>query len=155
MTTGHNTTLPGKHLQISGDFAGYAQLQIERAHSGVQAMFMQGCAGDANPFPRGSEEIASLHGRALGDEVLRVLNTDLQPVKGPLCTALRQVELPLADPFPVDMLTGGKAIAAEAAELLGGETEGETEEIGKVSAAVAELVKYSLVTRREDAASRR
>lgn len=92
----HNTTLTGKHLQISGDFAGYAQVQIERAHRGAQAMFMQGCAGDANPFPRGSEEIARLHGRALGDEVLRVLKADLKPVQGPLRTVLRRVQLPLA-----------------------------------------------------------
>ncbi len=92
----HNTTLTGKHRQISGDFAGYAQVQIERAHRDVQALFMQGCAGDANPFPRGSEEIARLHGRSLGDEVLRVLEADLQPVRGPLRTRLRQVALPLA-----------------------------------------------------------
>ncbi len=91
----HNTTLTGKHLQISGDFAGYAQAHIERAHPGVQAMFMQGCGGDANPFPRGSEEIARIHGMTLGTEVLRVLATTLQPVRGTLDTELAQVELPL------------------------------------------------------------
>lgn len=92
----HNTTLTGNHLKISGDFAGYAQIQIERAHQDVQAMFMQGCGGDANPYPRGSEEIASLHGRSLGDEVLRVLQTNLQPIRGSLGTVQRQVKLPLA-----------------------------------------------------------
>jgi hypothetical protein len=92
----HNTTLTGNDLKISGDFAGYAQVQIEQAHENAQAMFMQGCGGDANPYPRGSEEIASLHGRSLGDEVLRVLQTKLQPIRGSLRTVQREAELPLA-----------------------------------------------------------
>lgn len=91
----HNTTLTGKHFQISGDFAGYAQAHIEQAFPGVQAMFMQGCAGDANPFPRGSEGIARIHGTTLGKEVIRVLQTKLQQVRGPLQTELDHVKLPL------------------------------------------------------------
>ena len=73
----HNTTLTGDSYRISGGFAGYAQTQIERTFPRTQAMFMQGCAGDANPYPRGSEELARLHGAALGDEVLRVLQEEL------------------------------------------------------------------------------
>jgi hypothetical protein len=100
----HNTTLGGRDLAISGDFAGYAQQIVEREHPGVQAMFMQGCAGDANPHPRGSEEIARMHGLSLGDEVLRVLKSDLQPVGGPLQAALTKVELPLETPPSRDEL---------------------------------------------------
>ena len=105
----HNTTLTGSNLDLSGDFAGYAQLQVEMARDGVQAMFMQGCGGDANPFPRGSEELASLHGRSLGNEVLRVIDSKLQPVRGPLRTALAIAELPLASPATPD--TYGAPIA--------------------------------------------
>ncbi len=94
-TACHNTTLTGKDMNISGDFAGYAQRQVEMAHPGAQAMFMQGCAGDANPFPRGSEELATLHGRTLGAEVLRVLDTELQPVCGPLRITTAVTPLPL------------------------------------------------------------
>ena len=94
----HNTTLTGKDLQISGDFAGYAQARLEKTHKGIKVLFLQGCAGDANPFPRGSEEIARIHGQTLGDEVLRVLNTKLQPVRGPLRVVMKQVDLPLAPP---------------------------------------------------------
>jgi hypothetical protein len=94
----HNTTLGGGDLAISGDFAGYAQQIVEREHAGTQAMFMQGCAGDANPHPRGSEEIARMHGLSLGDEVLRVLKAKLQPVGGPLNVGLTSVELPLQTP---------------------------------------------------------
>ncbi|HJN12241.1 MAG: neutral/alkaline non-lysosomal ceramidase N-terminal domain-containing protein [Pirellulaceae bacterium] len=91
----HNTTLGGKHFDISGDFAGYAQGVIEREHTGVQAMFMQGCAGDANPFPRGEEAIARKHGSDLGQEVLRVLETKLAPVRGPLKMLHQTIALPL------------------------------------------------------------
>ncbi|MGB0581919.1 MAG: neutral/alkaline non-lysosomal ceramidase N-terminal domain-containing protein [Limisphaerales bacterium] len=48
----HNTTLGGRHYDICGDYAGFAQAHVERALPGVQAMFMLGCAGDANPHPR-------------------------------------------------------------------------------------------------------
>lgn len=99
----HNTTLTGQHMQISGDFAGYAQQFIERELKGdVQAMFMQGCAGDANPFPRGSEEIARIHGMTLGKEVLRLLESEFTPITGTLTTLLRSVELPLQESFAPD-----------------------------------------------------
>ncbi len=62
-------------------------------------MFVQGCAGDANPFPRGSEEISRVHGMTLGQEVIRILDTELAPVRGPLKTLLTGVELPLQQEF--------------------------------------------------------
>ena len=92
----HNTTMTGKELRISGDYAGFAQEYIEDEHPGVQAMFMIGCAGDANPNPRGTAEIALEHGRALGGEVCRVLASELQPVSGPLAVELEWAEAPLA-----------------------------------------------------------
>lgn len=91
----HNTTLTGKHFQISADFAGYSQALVEREYPGAQAMFMQNCGGDANPYPRGSEEIAVEHGDELGREVLRVLETELKPVLGPLRTEYGLAALPL------------------------------------------------------------
>lgn len=91
----HNTTLGGDSYDISGDFAGYAQSVIEKEHPAAVALFMQGCAGDANPYPRGTEAIARRHGDELGNEVLRVLGEDLIPVEGPLTTLLEPVRLPL------------------------------------------------------------
>ena len=115
----HNTTLGGNHYDISGDFAGHAQRLIEDKHPGATAMFMQGCAGDANPYPRGSYEIAEEHGVELATEVSRVLTTKLAPVRGPLRTAWSEVALPLAPPPPREQLTkqaagkGGPGWAAE------------------------------------------
>jgi neutral ceramidase len=93
----HNTTLGGKFYRITGDYAGYAQARVEEALPGVDAMFMLGCAGDANPYPRGTLEIAQAHGAVLGAEVLRVLEEGkLAPVGGPLETSFVEVDLPLA-----------------------------------------------------------
>jgi hypothetical protein len=85
-------------LLISGDYAGYAQSELERLYPGVQAMFMAGCGGDANPYPRGSEQIAREHGLNLAAEVARVLNQKLRPVRGPIRTAYKEVALPLEPP---------------------------------------------------------
>lgn len=93
----HNTTLGGKNYELSGDYAGFAQAYVQEKHPAVQAMFMEGCGGDANPWPRGTMELAREHGATLGREVCRVLEGKLQPVRGPLRAVLDRVELPLQD----------------------------------------------------------
>lgn len=92
----HNTTLGGRDYKISGDFAGFSQEFVEKELKGVQAMFMQGCAGDSNPHPKGTYDIAREHGATLGREALRVLETKLQPVKGTLRTVFGYADVPLA-----------------------------------------------------------
>lgn len=96
----HNTTLTGNDYMVSGDYAGFAQRYIEQHHPGAQAQFILGCAGDANPYPRGSMTYVPQHGTALGEEVRRVLGTKLRPVHGPLKTALGLASLPLQPPPP-------------------------------------------------------
>src|SRR5262249_50840719 len=94
----HNTTLGPQDYEISGDYAGHAQRLIEEQHPGVQSLFVLGCAGDANPYPRGSHEMSLAHGQELAGEVNRILTTRLAPVRGPLRTALGEAALPLAAP---------------------------------------------------------
>jgi hypothetical protein len=91
----HNTTLGPDNLQISGDYAGFAQSYVQEKLPKVQAMFILGCAGDANPYPRGTMELARKHGEALGEEVCRVLGGKLRPVQGPLQIAFDRVNVPL------------------------------------------------------------
>lgn len=99
----HNTTFGSKDNQVSGDYAGYAQAFVERELAGAQAMFMQGFAGDTNPYPNGNNdpakrpavEIARAHGAELGGEVLRVLKGKLKPVNGPLAITFGTADLPL------------------------------------------------------------
>jgi len=91
----HCTTLTGTNSKISGDYAGYAQQYLDARFDGVQAMFMTGCGGSANPQPRGTLALARQHGHSLGIEVARILGGKLQRVTGPLTTAFEYVDLPL------------------------------------------------------------
>jgi neutral ceramidase len=94
----HGTTLGGNDYELCGDYAGFAQAYVEEKHPSVQAMFMLGCAGDANPYPRGSMAIARAHGETLGKEVCRLLESKLRPVRGPLHIAFDKAALPLQAP---------------------------------------------------------
>jgi neutral ceramidase len=92
----HNTTLGGDFYQMGGDYAGFAQAELERAHPGATALFMMLCGGDQNPNPRGTLDLARQHGQALATEVGRVLGTALLPVRPPIRTALEVVPLDFA-----------------------------------------------------------
>ena len=76
----HCTTLG--HQKFSGDYAGYAQQYLEEAHPGVVSMFMNGCSGDQNPYPRRTTELAQAHGRSLATAVEAALTTKLKPLSG-------------------------------------------------------------------------
>ncbi len=91
----HGTTLNQDCFEICGDYAGFAQALVQERLPGVQAMFILGCAGDANPYPRGTMTMARQHGMALGEEVIRVLGGKLVPVRGPLEVAFGNADLPL------------------------------------------------------------
>ena len=82
----HNTTLVQDNYLINGDYAGFAQLEIEKNNPGATALFLMGCAGDQNPAPRGTVELAREHGQALGLEVQRVLGGELHAVHAPIRT---------------------------------------------------------------------
>ncbi len=92
----HNTTLTGQFYQISGDYAGFAQIELEKAHPGAVAMFMMLCGADQNPSPRSKLELAEQHGKTLATEVDRVLSAPLTPVKGMLRAAFSNIELDFA-----------------------------------------------------------
>ncbi len=106
----HGTTLTQNNYELCGDFAGFAQAYVEKQLPGVQAMFMIGCAGDANPYPRGTMELTRKHGKALGEEVCRVLSKKLRPVRGPLSIAFERVNVPL---LPVPSREDLQKIAAD------------------------------------------
>jgi neutral ceramidase len=105
----HNTTLTGDEYRISGDYAGFAQEYVQKQLPGVQAMFVQGFAGDSNPHPRGTLDIARQHGETLGREVLRVLGSKLTLVQGPLNLQFDYADIPLAAAPPraeIEKMTG-------------------------------------------------
>ena len=94
----HNTTLRPDCYEICGDYAGFAQANLAEKHPGVQAMFILGFAGDSDPYPHGTMDLARKHGRELSDEVDRVLATKLEPVRGPLKLSYGKADLPLETP---------------------------------------------------------
>ncbi len=63
----HATVLGG--YEISGDYAGYAQTELEKNHPGCTALFVPGCGGDINALPRGSVECAARYGTLLATAV--------------------------------------------------------------------------------------
>jgi len=80
--------------QVSGDWPGFAQEDIEKAHPGAVALFMQGAGADSNPLPRRSVELARLYGQVLAAAVEDVLHGPMKPVEGPIRTAYEIVQVP-------------------------------------------------------------
>jgi putative membrane-bound dehydrogenase-like protein len=86
--------------KISGDWAGFAQEQIEDDHRGAVALVSIGCGGDSNPGARDTgdkAEAARLQGTEIAREVRRLLDGYLAPVTGKLVARAQTLELPLAD----------------------------------------------------------
>jgi hypothetical protein len=94
----HNTSL--SFYKFCGDYAGFAQQYLEEAHPGVRALFVSGCGGDQNPYPRASENIdyCMQHGRALANAVETSLVCPPQTIRGPLHAAIDSVTLQFAKP---------------------------------------------------------
>jgi len=111
----HTTTLGPDIYQINGDYAGFAQSELEKKYPEATAMFIMLCGGDQNPYPRGKVEHAQQYGRALADEVQRVLAGDagqggrepLRPVKSHIATAF---EVAMLDFPPHDRETFQKEL---------------------------------------------
>jgi neutral ceramidase len=99
----HNTAIGSDYYKFSGDYAGFAQQQLEKRYRGAVAMFMQGCGADANPYPRWSKdrsgvEFARQHGEELAGAVEKATDGSLVTVDGPLKTALKVFPVRFAGP---------------------------------------------------------
>ena len=90
----HNTTL--NFYQWCGDYAGYAQEYLEADNPETIALFMMGCGGDQNPYPRRDISHAKFHGRALATAVDAALAGPARPIKGPLHAKIADVEIDFA-----------------------------------------------------------
>ncbi len=90
----HNTTLGEDFRQIHEDWAGCAQQAIEADHPGTTALITIGCGADANPRPRTTVELCERHGRALADEVSRLLAGSWTPIAPTVTAQQRTLEIP-------------------------------------------------------------
>lgn len=113
----HNTTMG--FLRWLGDYAGYAQEYFEQDHPDVTALFMMGCGGDQNPYPRSELKYAQMHGRSLATAVEAALEVNQgtlrhqRPIQGRLSSVLETVDLEFATPdradfsYPVQVIRFG------------------------------------------------
>ena len=79
--------------QFSGDYVGFAQLEVEKSHPGAQAMFFQGAGADQNPLPRGSVAFARQYGKELAAAVERVLEDSMKLLQPTLSMAYSEADL--------------------------------------------------------------
>lgn len=120
----HNTTLTAGNRAVSGDYAGHAQVEVEKEFPGAAAMFLTLCGADQNPNPRGQPEHVAQHGGELAASVVRVGRGKLIRISGPVSAAFAVRDLALAKPFsppvvyPVQAIRFGKSLTLVA---LGGE----------------------------------
>ncbi|MBY0459498.1 MAG: hypothetical protein K2V38_19420, partial [Gemmataceae bacterium] len=116
----HNTTLDG--LQWSGDYAGYAQLAVEKALPGAVALFWAGCGADANPLPRRKVELAEQYGKELADAAVGALK-GAKPVTGKFAARYETITLKFESVLTkaqlgVDALSKTLAVQKRAERLL-------------------------------------
>lgn len=84
--------------KISGDWAGFVAEAIEAEFPGAIAMVSIGCGADANPssgVTSDNVEAASLQGRAIASEILRLSKGALRAVVGNPTVRTERIELPL------------------------------------------------------------
>jgi hypothetical protein len=107
----------------SGDYPGFAQINLEKNHPDCLALFWAGCGGDQNPLPRRSVALAEEYGRQLAESVEAVLRAPMQPITGRLAAAYAEIDLPLADlpsrdQLVQDSMSNDRYVAARAKLLL-------------------------------------
>jgi hypothetical protein len=83
--------------QWCGDYPGFAQLYLEKAHPDAVALFWAGCGADQNPLPRRTVALAEQYGKQLADGVAAVLHAPMTPLTGNLAAAYVEIDLPFAD----------------------------------------------------------
>ncbi len=118
----HNTTMG--FMKWLGDYAGYAQEYFEADHEGVTAMFMNGCSGDQNPYPRSLLYFAQRHGRTLATAVEAALETNQRAyfhqheLTGTVRSTLETVNIPFTEEskrgtydYPVQVISFGNTLS--------------------------------------------
>jgi hypothetical protein len=127
----HNTCLG--FYNYCGDYAGYAQEYLQANRPGCTALFLMGCAGDQNPYPRRSGvvpgvsdlELTQQHGRSLANAVEMAITVNPRAIHGPIRAAYEEIPLDYAKagkpahPYPVQVIHLGNDLVIAA---LGSET---------------------------------
>lgn len=107
----------------SGDYPGFAQIELEKLHPDAVALFFAGCGGDQNPLPRRTVELAQEHGRSLARSVESVLAGPMNTIDGELSSSYSEVDialdtLPTPDELKQQSSDSNKYVAQRAKILL-------------------------------------
>ena len=92
----HNTVMD--FYQWCGDYAGFAQLALEKSHPDANAMFFIGCGADQNALPRRQIELAERYGNMLAAAVEEALLAPPRTLSPELRTTMEMVTLHLGPP---------------------------------------------------------
>jgi neutral ceramidase len=111
------------YYQWSGDYPGFAQLELEKRHPEATALFFAGCGADQNPLPRRKVELAQKYGKQLAYAVDQVVTAPIANVRPSLKTAYATVdvpfgELPTREKIVQDTMSKDRYIASRAKSLL-------------------------------------
>lgn len=93
----HCTTV-GSRNAVGGDWAGFANSEMETLFPDAIGLMSIGCGADVGPQPSGSLAIASDHGKAIAQEVQRVLAEETKKLNASPSVVTTSVKLPLEKP---------------------------------------------------------
>jgi len=98
----HPTVLDG--YLWSGDYPGFAQIELEKTYPGATAMFFMGAGADQNPLPRLTVGLARQYGKELAAAVERVLEEDMRKLSPQFSASYSEIDLPLNPPPSLEEL---------------------------------------------------
>lgn len=91
----HATVLSG--YEWSGDYPGFAQIELEKEFPGATALFFSGAGADQNPLPRRSIPLAEQYGRELAAAVVRATKEPMRELDPRLQAAYSEITLDLSE----------------------------------------------------------
>lgn len=118
----HGTTLGAENLLFSSEWMGAAVRDLEAGDPDVAAVFLQGCAGDQNPYREQRSFVqVDAHGRAAA-EAVRAAIASAREIEGtPLRNVVLDADLPLEDGETAPCALHGLRVGEAVLLGLGGE----------------------------------
>ncbi|MCK5136794.1 MAG: neutral/alkaline non-lysosomal ceramidase N-terminal domain-containing protein [Bacteroidales bacterium] len=82
----------------SGDYPGFAQIELEKTYPGLTSLFFAGFGADQNPLPRGRIPQARQYGKELAIAVEKVMEEPMKVLSSSIQTSYEEIELDLSPP---------------------------------------------------------
>lgn len=117
----HATVLSG--YEWSGDWPGFAQIELEKQYPTAVAIVWAGCGGDQNPLPRRKVEFAQQYGRDIAQAANEIRARQTRPVEGLLGCTFAEIDLawahiPSREELESEAKSTNRYLVARAKQLL-------------------------------------